>query len=129
MDHFLVTAKGPLFQSRGKASVDLLYSVGTLFCDHATGFIAVYYHVHKNVSETLETKQRFEHDMFQHGVIVQKYHRDNGIFAAHYLLPILKTIVNPFDSVAQVPIIKMVLLTGLLEQYFRLYVRFDSCCN
>jgi GAG-pre-integrase domain len=82
MDHFVVTEKGRLFQSRGKTSSDLMYTGGIIFCDHATGYLSLFYHVHQNLQETMEAKQRFEHEMFQHGVMIHKYHTDDGIFAA-----------------------------------------------
>jgi GAG-pre-integrase domain/Zinc knuckle len=82
MDHFSVTEKGRLFDSKGKTNSDLLYTGGCLFCDHATGYIFINFHVHQNVQETLEAKYRFEKHLFDYGLFVQSYHTDNGIFSA-----------------------------------------------
>jgi hypothetical protein len=86
MDHFSVTEKVRLFDSKGKINSDLLYTGGCLFCDHAMGYIYIHFHVHKNVQETLEAKFRFENQLYDYGVLVQNYHTDNGIFSAKQFL-------------------------------------------
>lgn len=82
VDHFLVKQKGRLFESKGKSSIDLMYSGGSLFVDHASGYISVYFQVQINALETILAKQKFEKELFEFGVIVQAYHTDNGIFTS-----------------------------------------------
>jgi hypothetical protein len=86
-----VKEKGRLFESRGKTSPEHMYSGGCIFVDHCTGYIFVHYHVHQTALETIEDKQRFEQHMFEHGVIVQSYHTDNGIFTARDFIKEIET--------------------------------------
>ena len=58
------------------------YKYATVFVDQATGF--GYVHIQKSPSaeETLEAKVAFEKMAAAHGVRVQNYHADNGVFTS-----------------------------------------------
>jgi hypothetical protein len=73
-----------------------MYSGGTIFCDHATGHISLYFHLHQKLNEILEAKQRFKNEKFQNDIVVERYQIDNGIFAARDLFQVLKIINKPY---------------------------------
>ena len=78
VDHFVCSAKGRLFESKGKTKDDEMYSGGAIFVDHASGFIHVSYQKHLNTHETLKSKEAYELFCRDHGVIPQGYLTDNG---------------------------------------------------
>jgi hypothetical protein len=82
MDHFKVTHKGRLYESKGKSLADTMYSGGLIFVDHASGYVHVELCVNFTAGETLRAKALFEQAMLDHGITVQSYQTDNGVFAA-----------------------------------------------
>ena len=80
MDHYQSTIKGRLEHTFGKEKDDDKYSGGTIFVDHATTTIYIQHQVSLKAGETVVSKRMFEQDCKQHGVHVQHYHADNGVF-------------------------------------------------
>ena len=78
-DHFICSTKGHLFTSKGNSKDDEMYSGGCIFVDHASGFLTICFQTHLNLHETLTTKQAFENQCHDFGVIPQQYHTDNGL--------------------------------------------------
>ena len=58
------------------------YNVATIYVDHFSGLSYVYVQKGSTVEETVEGKKAFERYCKNHGVRVQHYHADNGIFEA-----------------------------------------------
>lgn len=58
------------------------YKYATVFVDHATGFGYVHIQKTQSAEETLEAKVAFEKMAAAHGVRIQNYHADNGVFAS-----------------------------------------------
>ena len=54
----------------------------TVFCDAASHYISVQHQVSLSASETLKAKAMFERTAKGHGVDIDSYHSDNGIFTA-----------------------------------------------
>jgi len=59
------------------------YKYATVFVDQATRFTFTYLQKRASTEETLEAKKEFERVARSHGVMIQAYHADNGIFKAH----------------------------------------------
>ena len=90
MDHFTVSQKGRLFESRGRTPEDQMYSGGCIFYDHASEYIVVQFQVNFTASQTILAKQQFEKLMFDLGVVVQGYHTDNGVFTARDYIKVIE---------------------------------------
>ena len=82
VDHFESRLKGRTVESRGGASADQFVG-GCIFVDHMSGFIHVEHQLGFSSSETIRAKQNFEQLALNHGVLVESYLADNGIFKAN----------------------------------------------
>jgi len=72
------------YKARGKSRV--MYSGGTIFVDHASGFIHLCNQVSLRVGETLQSKNKFEQFAHQHGIKIKSYWADNHPFSVDELL-------------------------------------------
>ena len=72
--------KGRLDSGFGKTDSKLLMSGGTIFVDHASGFIYVANQVTLGVWDTITLKRRFEQMASGGGVKIAQYRADTGIF-------------------------------------------------
>ena len=82
VDHFESRLKGRTIQSRGRATSDQ-YVGGCIFIDHMSGYIHIEPQLGFSSSETIRAKQNFEKFSLNHGVIVDSYLADNGVFKAN----------------------------------------------
>ena len=82
VDHFESRLKGRTIQSRGRATSDQ-YVGGCVFVDHMSGYIHVEPQLGFSSSETIRAKQNFEKFSLDHGVLVDSYLADNGVFKAN----------------------------------------------
>jgi hypothetical protein len=90
-DQYQTRVPGRIPGSYGSTSPDSMYTGGTLFVDIATGRTWAYHQVSLSAAETIQSKTSFERDCFQHGVAVQAYHGDNGIYnSAEFLCELNK---------------------------------------
>ena len=90
-DQYETRVPGRIPGSYGSTSADSMYKGGTLFVDIATGRTWAYHQVSLSAAETIQSKTSFERDCFQHGVAVQSYHGDNGIYnSAEFLCELNK---------------------------------------
>mmetsp|Transcript_15021 Transcript_15021/g.28265 ORF Transcript_15021/g.28265 Transcript_15021/m.28265 type:complete len:2300 (+) Transcript_15021:159-7058(+) len=78
-DHFESRLKGRTYSSFGKTTSDQ-YVGGCIFVDHMSGYIHVEHQLGFSSSETIRAKQNFEQMALGHGVLVEDYLTDNGIF-------------------------------------------------
>lgn len=79
-DHFESRLKGRTYSSYGKTTSDQ-YVGGCIFVDHMSGYIHVEHKLGFSSSETIRAKQNFEQSALGHGVLVEDYLTDNGIFS------------------------------------------------
>jgi len=56
------------------------YTTATVFVDHATDFGYLHFQRLSGAADTVEAKEAFERFASEHGVRVQHYHADNGVF-------------------------------------------------
>ena len=59
------------------------YNYITVYIDHYSGYGYVHFQKSSDVTETLQSKHAFELHAKQHGVSIEAYHADNGIFRAN----------------------------------------------
>jgi hypothetical protein len=78
VDHFVCHNRGRLFTSRGKTSEDSMYSGGSMFVNHASGYLHVVFQTQLNTHKTLEAKDKFKQMCRDHGVVPQSYLSNNG---------------------------------------------------
>jgi hypothetical protein len=71
---------GKLAVLKGKPSKDA-YHACTFFIDHASNKVNISLHFSTGAEEAVQAKRRFEKLATDHGISIQKYHGDNGIFA------------------------------------------------
>ena len=79
VDHFESRLRGRTLTSLGRSSSDS-YVGGCIFVDHMSGYIHVEEQLGFSGSETIRAKQSFEKFALDHGIVVQNYLCDNGIF-------------------------------------------------
>lgn len=79
-DHFESRLKGRTYSSFGKTTSDQ-YVGGCIFVDHMSGYIHVEHQLGFSSSETIRAKQNYEQMALAHGVLVEDYLTDNGVFS------------------------------------------------
>ena len=82
IDQFVSSRRGRLESSRGHTKEEHMYKGGIIFVDHASGLIFIVNLVSLGAIETIKAKVLFERMAHEHGVAIQNYHADNGIFTA-----------------------------------------------
>ena len=82
IDQYISSIPGRLPNTRGKETKKEKYVGGTLFVDHASGYIHLRNQQSLRVGDTLKSKHSFEHFAKEHGIKIKSYHADNVPFAA-----------------------------------------------
>jgi hypothetical protein len=80
MDQYVSTVLGRLPNTKGKEKKDEKFNGGTIFVDHATGYVYLTYQVSLRAGETINAKTSFERFAMQHGIQVKRYRADNHPF-------------------------------------------------
>jgi Reverse transcriptase (RNA-dependent DNA polymerase) len=80
VDQYIGFAPGRLPNTKGKELLKDKYTGGTIFVDHASGFVFVRNQVSLRVGETLISKKMFEGVSRQYGVRIGSYFGDNFPF-------------------------------------------------
>ena len=73
IDQYTSSHKGRLATGYGKTAMNATYGGGTIFVDHASGFIHVEHQVSLSAGDTIRAKRNFERILFHHGVFVKSY--------------------------------------------------------
>jgi len=79
-DQYVSKLRGRLSTSKGKEREDERYCGGTIFVDHATGYMFVKNQVSLEADETLRSKHAFEREARDCGVNIRTYRADMGIY-------------------------------------------------
>jgi transposase InsO family protein len=81
-DHFMSPVTGRAIAESGHSSTRHGYTCGTIYIDHASGFM--YARCQKSISaeDTIRGKLLFEQEAADSGVRIRKYHSDNGVFSS-----------------------------------------------
>jgi hypothetical protein len=79
-DHFESRLKGRTYTSYGRTTSDQFVG-GCIFVDHMSGYVHVEHQMGFSSSETIRAKQNFEQLALSHGVLIEEYLTDNGVFS------------------------------------------------
>ena len=82
MDQYISSKPGRLPHTFGKEGTEKSYHGGTIFVDHASGFVFVKHQILLNAPETVRAKRSFERYCASKEVKVQKYWADNAPFGS-----------------------------------------------
>ena len=68
-----------------------MFSGGCVFIDYASGYVSIKNQVDINSTETIKAKLTFEREPQIQGVVIKRYHTDNGIFnSSEFMEELLK---------------------------------------
>jgi hypothetical protein len=82
MDQYESTVRGRLPNTVGREPWFHRYVGGSLFTDHASGFVKIYNQTSLAAADTIRSKRRFEQEAGLNNVSIKRYHCDNGVFKA-----------------------------------------------
>lgn len=80
IEQYMSGCHGRLQHTKGKELKSKQYTGGTLFVDHASGYIFVHNQILLRTGEILQGKRAFEAFAEQHVVTIKNYHADNAPF-------------------------------------------------
>ena len=95
VDQYESAVRGRLATTKGRENFGHKYAGGTIFCDHASGFVYCSHQVSLRATDTVISKRAFERNAKSCGVKVQKYHGDNGVFKSKEFLDSLTKTPDP----------------------------------
>ena len=72
--------RGRLLHTAGRESASDKFCGSSVFCDAASGLIHVEHQVTLNATDTINAKTSFERMARDHGVQIDSYHTDNGVY-------------------------------------------------
>ena len=81
-DHYISPIPGRAIAVSGHSSSAHGYNCGTIYVDHATGFVFVRHQTSTSAQETIRSKMLLEREARDVGVSIKKYHSDNGVFSS-----------------------------------------------
>jgi hypothetical protein len=81
-DHFMSPVTGRAIADSGYSSTRHGYTCGTIYVDHASGFMYACCQKSISAEDTIRGKLLFEQEAADSGVTIQKYHSDNGVFSS-----------------------------------------------
>ena len=82
IDQYMSALPGRLPHTKGKEKKKDQYNGGTLFVDHATGFMYLKHQVSLKAGETIKAKRAFEQLAAEYGIKIQGYRADNVPFGS-----------------------------------------------
>lgn len=86
VDQYVCKVPGRLKHGYGKGRNAVKYSGGTIFVDHASGYISVHHQISLSAGETVQKKHEFERYAKENGVLIRQYHTDNHPFTSESFL-------------------------------------------
>jgi Reverse transcriptase (RNA-dependent DNA polymerase) len=86
MDQYISALPGRLPNTKGKESLSDRYKGGTMFVDHATGFLYLRNQVVLTAGSTLQSKKQFEEFASNFGIKIKRYRADNVPFRSEAFL-------------------------------------------
>ena len=89
VDHYVCKAPGRLYSSKGATNARDMYHGGSIWVDHASGYISVQHQVSLSAADTIKAKLKFEREAYDFGVAIQGYHTDNGVFTSKDFMEVL----------------------------------------
>ena len=81
-DHFISPVKGRVVAPNGYSSSSHGVNCGTLYVDHASGWMFVSNQKSTNAEQTIRGKLLLEREADDVGIKIKRYHADNGVFSS-----------------------------------------------
>jgi hypothetical protein len=91
IDQYESRIRGRLPTSRGNEPAHTRYCGGTIFADHASGYLSVQHQVTLGGSDTVRSKRAFAQECREYQVGVERYHGDNGVFKPEVFIESLES--------------------------------------
>jgi len=91
IDQYICKVPGRPRYGYGKGKAETKYNGGTIFVDHASGYVAVHHQISLGTGETLQKKHLFERHAEANGAKVKGYRADNHPFESAGFLQDLET--------------------------------------
>ena len=85
-DQYDYRVKSRLPCIKGKGDLHKMLSEGTLFVDHASGYVRVYNQVSLSTADTVHSKTNYEHEAADLGITINQYHGDNGVYKSQIFM-------------------------------------------
>ncbi|CAJ1952569.1 unnamed protein product [Cylindrotheca closterium] len=82
VDQYILAVPGRLAHTFGGEKTSKQYVGGTLFVDHASGFVYINHQTSTGTRETVKSKHSFEREIGDYGHKVKAYHADNHPFSS-----------------------------------------------
>lgn len=82
VDQYISAVPGRLAHTFGGEKTSKQYVGGTLFVDHASGYVYVKHQTSTGTRETVKSKHSFEREIGEYGHKVKSYHADNHPFSS-----------------------------------------------
>ena len=82
IDQYVCSHRRRLTTGNGKTPSAQTYGGGTIFVDHASGYIHVEHQISLSAADTIRWKRNFERLLMNHGVFVRRYRADTGVFTS-----------------------------------------------
>ena len=80
MDQYVVSHKGRTLTNSSRDNEK--YNGGTLFVDHASGYLFNHLQISLRSGETLVGKRLLEREATEHGTVIRSFQADNGVFTS-----------------------------------------------
>jgi hypothetical protein len=81
MDQYVSGVPGRQLETHGHEPPAKRLNGGTIFVDHASGFVWLHHQISLRVGETLQAKRSFEREAQSYGMRIKGYHADNMLFS------------------------------------------------
>ena len=81
-DNYILRAPGRLYYTKGNTDPPDMFSGRCVFIYHTSGYVSIKHQGAINSTETIKAKLTFEREPQIQGVVIKRYHTDNGIFNA-----------------------------------------------
>ena len=82
INQYVCSHRGRLATGYGKTPLAQTYGGGTIFVDHASGYIHVEHQISLSAADTIRSKMSYEQLLMNHGVLVGRYIANNGVFTS-----------------------------------------------
>ena len=96
-DQFVSSLPGRLPNTYGRERESDKYVGGTVFVDEASGYFSIHNQVSLGAASTVQAKHSFERDAIRHGVTIQGYRGDNGVYKSDAFREDLKRFNQTLD--------------------------------
>ena len=78
-DHFEYRVKGRLSYTKDNEDSHIILNWGTMFVDHALGYVLVFNQVYLGAADTICSKESYKYQAVKVGITLKQYHGDNGV--------------------------------------------------